>query len=126
MIRCQDGVEEDSLEVCASGAARFSGRDRVDDPPSVQHLDPVGDARELIEVVPGHQHRAAAPGYLPQKIPEPDDGERVQSVGRLIEDEDARPVRQGADQSHLLARTQRQATRGLYVRLIRRSYLYLS
>ena len=105
-VRRQDSVEEDSLEVCASESVEFLGHDRVDDPPAVQHLDAVGDTRELIEMVPGHQHRAAAPGHLPQQIPESDDGERVQSVGRLVEDDDVRLMSQCSHQPHLLARSQ--------------------
>ena len=72
----------------------------------MQDIDTVRDARELIEVVPGHQHRSAAPGHLPQKIPESDDRQRIEPIGWLIEDDDVRFMRQGADEPHFLARTQ--------------------
>ena len=61
-----------------------------DDPALSDQHQVVGDLLDLVEQVGGEQHGAASLGVLLEQPAHPVDAGRVEAVGGLVEDQDAR------------------------------------
>ena len=83
-------------------ARQLGDRAGPDEPAAVEDDDPVGDLLHLVELVAGDQHGAALVGEVAQQPAQPADAVRVEAVGRLVEDEDARVAEQRGGQAEAL------------------------
>ena len=74
-----------------------------DDPALTDQDQVVGDLLHLVEQVGGEQHGAAALGVLPEQAAHPVDPGRVEAVGGLVEDQDARVAEERVGDAEPLA-----------------------
>ena len=74
------------------------GRALGDDLPVVEHDQGVGQAVGLLEVLGGEQHGGPAADQLLDDLPQVVAALRVETGGRLVEEEDGRPGHQGGGQ----------------------------
>jgi hypothetical protein len=79
-------------------------------PAAADNDEPVGGQRHLGDQVAGHKHRPALGGESTQQVPNPADALRIQSVGRLVEQQDARVTEQGHSDTEPLAHAERVRT----------------
>ncbi len=61
-----------------------------DDPPVVKDRDLVREVVGLVEVLGGEKHGAAVPDHPADHLPDPEPAGRVETGGRLVEEEDGR------------------------------------
>jgi hypothetical protein len=64
---------------------------------------------DLGEHVAGHEHGAALPGQVAKQVAEPHDALRVEAVGGLVEDQDARVTQQRSGESEPLPHAEGEA-----------------
>ena len=77
--------------------------------PLVNDADALGQARDFAQDVARHQDRdALLMGQFEQQLADLDDARRVQTVGRLVQDEQLRAVQEGFGQPQTLRVAQRE------------------
>src|SRR5262249_21785238 len=87
----------------------------------------VCDARaalRLVHVVRRHEERRAAPGELEEQVPQEPACDRIDARGRLVEEQDARAMDQGAGEGEALLETAGEAARGLPLPAVEAAELY--
>src|SRR5579871_118885 len=92
------------------GVAQRVRRIAADQPAAVHEADAVA-ALSLIEIGGGHEYRDAVADNLVEDGPEIAPRNRVHTIGRLIEEQDLRPVEQSAHQAQLLLHASRKPAR---------------
>ena len=63
----------------------------------------IGDDLDLVQEVRGQQHGSALVGVAPQQVAHPADPGRVETVGRLVEDQHSRVAQQRGGDAEALA-----------------------
>ena len=74
----------------------------ADDPPGEQHDDPVGEGKQLVEVLGDQQHAAAGVAHSAQLVVDVGVGADVEAAGRLGGDERPGVTGEGPGEEHLL------------------------
>ena len=101
--RLDERLVLDGPDVGAAGLEQLLLGALGDDPALPDQDQVVGDLLHLVEQVGGEEHGAAACGVLPQQAAHPVDAGRVEAVGRLVEDQDARVAEQRVGDAESLA-----------------------
>ncbi len=82
----------------ADGPLQLGRRALRDDPAVVDHHDVRGELIGLFQVLGGEHHRGAAVDHLANQLPHADPAGRVESCGRLVEEDHRRCGHQGPRQ----------------------------
>src|SRR6266571_2646051 len=88
---------------------QLSGRADLDDVAAVHDRDPVAQLLRFLHVVGGYDQGNALVLHLAQQIPQVEAGLRIETRGRFVEEDHARPMDEGRCQGEALFLPARQA-----------------